>query len=420
MPASIRPLIPAFSRRILSRLAAAETLEPDLWLRDDLEIARLTVLYAARGEAVECSPHVLASYMYLGLHPEKVWPAIQARRKALLGPLLEQACEVWSAPPKKPAQSVKLWCEQNNGARAVNSRAHEMVLRGPRLLPMATASIAAAYPNSDDSGSAKERPYFTVADIEEFFRTCPVELVPHRCLRTVQGMFIALEKRLGKKLHGDTFEFFLSHEDYRDGCRYKSDRTLRNNLPLAVKLGVLEVVHRRDDGQSHHIWIRPRTKRDKGEYRWATTYRLPVSLLMKWRELHRRGERADVTPFRKPSQPAPPPQAPAPAAPLPGKKVAEHRSNQRQSNSRKLTPREGPKLVNEMRRLMQGVKGHVGQDRLWIEYPPGDPRYRAPMSQGNALIAACMSLAIPEESAREFLKLLPRDLAESDEEQGLS
>ena len=41
------------------------------------------------------------------------------------------------------------------------------------------------------------------------------------------------------------------------------------------------------------------------------------------------------------------------------------------------------------------------------------------MSQEHALIAACMNLAIPEEAAREFLKLLPRqDLGESEQEQG--
>ena len=130
---------------------------------------------------------------------------------------------------------------------------------------------------------------------------------------------------------------------------------------------------------------------------------------------------ADVTPIRKEPKPSEAPKSPAPAAPLPAreKPAAEHRSSQR--GARKLTPREGPRLVNEMRRLMQGAKGHVGQDRLWIEYSPTDPRYRAPMSQENALVAACMNLAIPEEAAREFLKLLPRaDLGESEKEPGPS
>src|ERR1700735_2365131 len=154
MPACIHPLIHPLSRRILARLATAENQEPDPWLRDDLQIARLTVLHAARGDAVGCAPHVLASYEVLGLHPDKVWPAIQARRKAL-GPLT-----ISYLPPKKPAQSVKLWTEKTNAARVGSSCGDEqMVLRGPRSLPMATASIAALYPNSDAPSSAKKREF---------------------------------------------------------------------------------------------------------------------------------------------------------------------------------------------------------------------------------------------------------------------
>jgi hypothetical protein len=109
------------SGRVVKRLTHAEACESNPHYRDDLQIARLTVHYAATGEAVLCPPHVLASYAVLGLHPEKVWPAIEARRKALLGPLLEVLCA--SPVPKKAAQSVKLWAEKTNGARAVNSRA---------------------------------------------------------------------------------------------------------------------------------------------------------------------------------------------------------------------------------------------------------------------------------------------------------
>lgn len=102
---------------MLARLEEQYRAESDAWLRDDLEIARLTVRHAARGDAVECSPHVLASYEVLGVHPDKVWPKILARRKALgiedfLG----------AAPRKKPPQSVPqqlwLWAEKTNGARA--------------------------------------------------------------------------------------------------------------------------------------------------------------------------------------------------------------------------------------------------------------------------------------------------------------
>ena len=112
--------LPALVRRILSRLATAQAQETNPWLRDDLRIARLMVTYAARGDAVCCSPDVLASYTVFGLHPEKVWPAIQARRRRRFWGHVRK---VSGAPPKKPPQSVKLWDENTMGARAANSRA---------------------------------------------------------------------------------------------------------------------------------------------------------------------------------------------------------------------------------------------------------------------------------------------------------
>lgn len=149
--------------RVLSRLAQAEACELNPHYRDDLRIARLTVAYAASGEAVLCSPDVLASYVVLGLHPQKVWPAIQARRKAL--GLREET----GAPPvpKKAAQSVKLWYENRNGARAANSRAGATVdLRDQTIsVPMAAPSIAALFPNPAQPSSAKTRE-FTLDEIK--------------------------------------------------------------------------------------------------------------------------------------------------------------------------------------------------------------------------------------------------------------
>jgi hypothetical protein len=162
-----------------------------------------------------------------------------------------------------------------------------------------------------------------------------------------------------------------------------------------------------DMGNRHHIWIRPRTARDKGLYRRVTTYRLSTDLLLKWRQAHRGESRAaDPTPIRKQPAPQPQPLPPAPAAPLPAKRPAAHRSTQRESSSpRKLTPREGPKLINEIQRLKRGCNGHVGVDRLFVEYEKHDPRYREPMSQEKAIEAACMNLGIPYEAAVEHLKL---------------
>lgn len=393
---------PSLLRRIHSRLTEAESREPDPWVRDDLEIARLIVAHTLHGDAVACSPHVLASYEVLGLHPEKVWPAIIKRREAL-GPLEVAG----AAPAKKPPQSVKLWPENTNGARAVNSCAGEAFDLGDQTqsVPMVASPLAAAYPNPGDSGSAKERRYFTVADLQNFFENCPPEIVEYRCLRTIKGMFRALEKRLNRKLHGGTFEFCLSVEDYRDGAFYRSPTSVRVNLRRAEKLGYLEAVYGADENghpRRDHFWHRARTGKDEGLYRRVATYRLNVSLLERFRDLQRHGHKADVTPIRR--------KEPQHVAEVPAKAeqpTIERRSDPPVPTARKLTPREGPKLVNEVRRLIKGVSGQVGRDRLWVQYQPDDPRCRAPMSQEKALIAACMNLAIPEESAREFLKLLP-------------
>lgn len=145
------------SGRVISRLVQAEACEYDPHFRDDLRIARLAVHYAATGEASICGPHVLASYMVLGLHPQKVWPKILARRNALGFEEVSGAAPV----PKKPPQSVKLWAEKTNAARALNS-CGALQVDSQRLtisVPMAAPSIAALYPNSDDPSSAKKRPY---------------------------------------------------------------------------------------------------------------------------------------------------------------------------------------------------------------------------------------------------------------------
>jgi hypothetical protein len=365
--------------RVLSRLSAAEAEEIDPWLRDDLRIARLTVAYAATGEAVGCSPDVLASYMVLGLHPEKVWPAIQARRMAL-SPGLEAVGDVLLVPKKpaqsvklprdmplvgtkKPAQSVKLWCIENKEARAVNSRlADTTVLREPTTnVPMATPSIAELYPNSGDSQSAKERPYFTVAELEKFFETCPPDLVPFKYLRLLHGMWLSTDT----KLHGGDIRFFKAVEDYRKGCRYKSPTSVRCNLRGAERLGFLEVVYRDEFGKPHHLWVRKRTESDRGDYRKVTTYRLSVSLLMKWRERQRCGH-AEVTPIRKPSLPTPPPPPPAPAAPLPKREQpaakadsrSEHRSTERSSSPRRITRDERLVLFTAYIALKKSGKSH--------------------------------------------------------------
>ena len=113
MPSSLPSALPQFSSRVLSRLERAEWHEPNPHFRDDYRIAWIAVLRAARGWAI---PHVTATYAVLGLHPEKVWPAIVERRKFLLGAAYFQNQEkVLGAqlPPKKPVRSVGLFVQRD-------------------------------------------------------------------------------------------------------------------------------------------------------------------------------------------------------------------------------------------------------------------------------------------------------------------
>ena len=89
--------------------------EPDPWYQDDYRIAWITVLNAARGDTI---PHISATYTVLGLHPDRVWPAIVERRKALLGSYYRSW---WGLPPKKSPHSVR----QAEGSKKQPARVHE-------------------------------------------------------------------------------------------------------------------------------------------------------------------------------------------------------------------------------------------------------------------------------------------------------
>ena len=70
------------SERVLARLQQTEKNETDPHFQSDIRIAWITALEASRDNP---QPHVDATYRVLGLHPDKVWPSIVARRKAQLG-----------------------------------------------------------------------------------------------------------------------------------------------------------------------------------------------------------------------------------------------------------------------------------------------------------------------------------------------
>lgn len=95
--------LPSLARRVLFRLERAEEGESNPHLRDDYRIAWITLLNAARGYS---RPHISAWYTVLGLHPDKVWPAMVERRKALLGQRYSSFYGE-GVLARKPARSVR-------------------------------------------------------------------------------------------------------------------------------------------------------------------------------------------------------------------------------------------------------------------------------------------------------------------------
>lgn len=118
---------PALSWRVLSRLEDAEAHEVNPHLQTDYRISWITVLRASRGEL---AAHRSATYAVLGVHPDKVWPAIVARRRAQLGPLYEAFFSVSSAAaiPKKKTSSrapVLAGVTGAEGCKTQTARDHE-------------------------------------------------------------------------------------------------------------------------------------------------------------------------------------------------------------------------------------------------------------------------------------------------------
>lgn len=435
MQDSKTPALPRLARSILSRLAEAEAQESDAWLRDDLRIARLTVFHAARGDAVLCSPQVLASYEVLGLHPDKVWPAIVARRHAL------GFEKFWGVelPPKKPPQAVgrsqqKLWCENTSGARAINSRAAtETVLCEPRE---SMSAIAALYPNPDAPSSAKKRQF----SLEELKQLVHYSGAPH----PTRALTIAALDARGPWPNEDgpaTAILCISLKGMMlEGGVCK--RTIQRRIKRACNLGFWRKTREANSWTNCPKCGSPRNQakcpsdkcdyrgsaKNKGEFTRPHSYEFDVEKFIaapRCREIHsadfrtyaeykqvlKADDRANVTPIRKPSQPAPPDPPPAKAAPLKEPAAAaQHRSTERRP--RELTSRERAKLIQTITEMRRGVTGKKGVDGLWVDFSAEDPRYYAPRSLKDAIAEACKLLLVPVESARDALKLAGFNLHE--------
>jgi hypothetical protein len=432
------------SRRIALRLAQAEACEYDPHCRDDLRIARLTVIHAARGDAVLCSPHVLATYEVLGLHPDHVWPAILARRQALGIPE-----EFWGVelPPKKPPQAVgrsqqKLWFEKASGAGVEGSRAaiQERFSANPVELMGSTAAVrptAALYRNPDERHSGKSG--YSLAEV---LAIVDGSGAPH----SVRALTISALLARGEWPREDgpvtnvlsvaILGMMLEDNCCRSTVQRRIRRAMKDNYWRRVrdanswsncpKCGRSRKVAKCECG------YRGRSKDDKGD--WTGEFmRVPVYEfdIQKFRSAQRCREirhlearnyaeykatesperRAEVKEWpRKPSQPAPPNDLP-PATAAPKKPAAEHhRSTERRP--RELTSRERAKLIQTITELRRGVEGKKQVDGYFVKFAPDDPRYVPPHSLKDAIAEACKLLLIPIETATEALKLAGFQLQE--------
>jgi hypothetical protein len=255
------------------------------------------------------------------------------------------------------------------------------------------ASHATAYDSTGELKSAKFGPPLP----SPLVRRIDASRLPGRLARTLRCMVIASQQ--GPDLWASTFAVSIEAA--------VSYRTVQRHIDELERRRVLKKKHDANSFVGKSI-RRTATYTLHGE---AEKQLEPRQSYVEWKACNRRQAPSRFRPRQvaHSSQPSPTSQeapAPRPVAPP----ADAHRSTERPL--RRLTPREGPKLVSEMRRLMRGITKVSGEGfplpssakHAW-DMEPSDPRYRAPMSQENALVAACMNLGIPYESAVEHLKL---------------
>lgn len=408
------------AHRVLLRLQSAESEQSNHHLRDDYHIARITVQLASNGNPI---PHIEATYAVLGVHPDKVWGKIIARRKALLGKLYsaiyDAAGNLWPQnsdelfprhasasssvfPPKKPVRSVTYAEEpqrlvvggalenRDRGSRAARKETSSKEqtagnLQFPAAVehvdkPLIMASTARIYRNPDASTSGKNPRSFSRADIEKLFENSDL---PRHLYNTIVGMWRASQKPYGNEIY-----FFAAMEGYRREGRYKSKRTVRYNLRALEKLGVIELVY--------HANSRIRADR----FRHTATHRLNIQRLGQRETYQQFKENQPIATPLPPRSIAPESSTPAPS-PAPVTPIAppsrsstmqrDHRGTERESRKLPdLTVRQRKELVQRIPIFMKGCHGNVATRYGESRYiGPDDPEYRAPMDKDSAILAAC-------------------------------
>jgi len=375
--------------RVIARLAEAEACESNPWLRDDLKIARLTVAHAARGDATLCSPHVLASYEVLGVHPEKVWSKIEARRIAL-GPL--------QLPPKKPAQSVKLWCEKTNAARTAIQRGGETLLRDNTIsVPMAAPSIAAGYPNSDAPSSGKRGEYLYDEALNVVARSGAPEHVRNL---TLAALVVRGDWR--KKKGPVTNVITVSVRSLQDHSgvwrstiqrriqRAKKEKFWRELHPMNHWLNCPKCGAERESAQCPNATCKHKGNgHNPDEFRTTVTYAIDLEKFERTppcrqvREIRLKKGELRQMPAREPVAEAAPVEEPV-------RKVGESHRNV----GRPLTVKQRKELADRIEAYEKGRTAiRDGNGYVLRVLQPGSPEYIEPLPRDAAILAACSSMA---------------------------
>jgi hypothetical protein len=364
---------------------------------------------------------------------------MQARHQALLA-----TCnEVSGAPPKKPAQSVKLWTEKTNGARGSNSRADETILRESRE-PM--SAIAALYRNPDASSSAKKRG-FTYA---EMLAIVEHSGAPHSIR---QGTLSALKARgqwpnaegpatelvcislIGMMFHGvccrSTARWRARRACALGYWRLKRDPNSWSDCPkceakrhagTCAKCGYQGRAKTPDGKANFNEFCRPYMYEiDIEKFRSAARPKeirhFDARTYAEYKEAAQRGEHPNVTemPARKPASPAPEPKPPAPVVAPPPKREQpaaaiapakpQHRNTGRSEGCH--TYRETKAFKDRIEYHVQGCSGKVRAadgSSIFVSAESNPELLRAPMNRALAFKRALDDFTWTTDSAIRSMK----------------
>jgi len=317
-------------------------------------------------------------------------------------------------PPKKPPESVRFASEEERLKKAVGAE-----LTVPRRLqtiasPSQMAATASAYrkpPQSTSENSSVESPF---------------ELLPRAeasALHPRDRMVLVTLLKLGNRfaVKGSPNQIFPSALTVAVELGIPTITVRRSIRRMNQKLKLLHLVHHENWIDEHGEIRRPRTYQVDEEKLPPPRMTLREHRARRFRTRQQQKSRHSST-APEPAAPAstPTPQAAAPVPVAPSKSAYHvpnatehaarfeevrrggdaHRSTERKL--RQLRASDGKRLVAKILQLHKGSDSYESAEGFQVQYPPGHPSIRPPMSMKNALIAACLEFGLPHDPAKEY------------------